>query len=161
MLLAAFARVAAREDDVTLDCAGEDTLSGEIQAHAVALGLGARVRFHGFVPNDELAALYRGAHLHVVSSRYESQSVAVLEAAAAGLATVGTAVGLLPALAPDAASIGAPGDAAALADAVVRLLGDAAGRAAMGARAQAFARAHDARFTASAFEATYERVAGR
>ena len=160
-LLAAFAQVAARHGDVTLDCAGEDTLGGDIQAHAGALGLSARVRFHGFLPNDELAALYRAAHLHIVSSRYESQSVAVLEAAAAGLPTVGTAVGLLPTLAPEAARDVQPGDATALADAVTHLLADAAGRAAMGARAQAFARAHDARATAGAFEAIYERVARR
>jgi glycosyltransferase involved in cell wall biosynthesis len=103
--------------------------------------------------------MYRAAHLHIVSSRYESQCVAVLEAAAAGVPTVGTAVGILPALAPGAALAVAPGDADALADGVCRLLADQARRAAMGARAQAFARAHDARFTAAAFEAIYRRVA--
>ena len=113
------------------------------------------------MPNDELAALYRGAHLHVVSSRYESQSVTVLEAAAAGLPTVGTAVGLLATLAPDAARTVPPGDAPALADAVGELLADEPARLEMGARAQAFARAHDVRFTARAFEAIYGRVAGR
>ena len=127
------------------------------------LDMGARVRFHGFVPNDELAALYRAAHLHVVSSRYESQSVAVLEAAAAGLATVGNGrrVAATLALAPDAARTVAPGDAAALADAVCELLGDEPGGVAMAAGAQAFARAHDARFTAGAFEEIYRRVASR
>jgi len=163
-LLSAFARVAARFADVTLDCVGEDTLHGEIQALAAGMGVASRVRFHGFVPNDELAPLYRAAHLHLVSSRYESQSVAVLEAAAAGLATVGTAVGLLPtlaALAPAAAQTVDPGDAAALAAAVCDLLGDETRRLAMAASAQAFARAHDARFTARAFEDIYRRVASR
>ena len=163
-LLAAFARVAARHGDVTLDCAGEDTLGGDIQAHARALGVDTRVRFRGFVPNDQVAALYRAAHLHVVSSRYESQSVAVLEAAAAGLPTVGTAVGLLPtlaALAPEAALTVPPGDAAGLADAICGLLADEPRRAAMGARAQSFAQTHDARFTANAFEVIYRRVARR
>ena len=160
-LLAAFAQVAARHGDVTLDCAGEDTLGGDIQAHARAVGVDGRVRFRGFLPNDELAALYRAAHLHVVSSRYESQSVAVLEAAAAGLPTVGTAVGLLPTLAPAAALTVPPGDATALAHAVTDLLADEPARLAMGARAKVFARAHDARATAGAFEAIYSGVARR
>lgn len=162
-LLAAFAGIAARHD-VTLDCVGEDTLGGEIHDHAARLGVGARVRFHGVVASDELAPLYRAAHVHVVSSRYESQSVAVLEAAAAGLPTVGTAVGLLPtmaALAPAAARTVAPGDAAALAAGVCGLLDDEPGRLAMGASAQAFARAHDAAATARAFDDIYRRVASR
>ena len=163
-LLSAFAQVAARFADVTLDCVGEDTLHGEIQALAAGMGVASRVRFHGFVPNDDLAPLYRAAHLHLMSSRYESQSVAVLKATAAGLTTVGTAVGLLPtlaALAPAAAQTVAPGDGAALAAAVCDLLGDETRRLAMAASAQAFARAHDARFTARAFEDIYRRVASR
>jgi glycosyltransferase involved in cell wall biosynthesis len=152
-LLEAIARVIARMGHVTLDCIGEDTLRGEVQA--LARGLGAHVRFHGFVAPDELAAMYRSAHLHVVSSRYESQCVAVLEAAAAGLPTVGTAVGLLPSLAPQAASCVAPADASGLAQALCALLEDGSRREAMGAAAQAFARAHDVRWTAGAFERIY------
>ena len=58
-LLAAFAQVAARHGDVTLDCAGEDTLGGEIQAHARGAGprraraisrLRAQRRARGAVP---------------------------------------------------------------------------------------------------------------
>jgi glycosyltransferase involved in cell wall biosynthesis len=141
--------------EVTLDCIGEDTLRGDVQSRAQRAGLGAHVRFRGFVPPEELAPLYRSAHLHVVSSRYESQGVAVLEAAAAGLPTVGTAVGLLPSLAPRAACCVAPGDAPGLARAICALLEDGARREAMGAAAQAFARAHDVRWTAGAFERIY------
>jgi glycosyltransferase involved in cell wall biosynthesis len=90
---------------VVLDCVGADARAGAVQARAQALGLGDRIRFHGLLPPPLLAPFYRSAHLLVLSSRYESQGVVVLEAGAAGLPTVGTAVGLLPTLAPRAAKI--------------------------------------------------------
>ncbi len=154
-LFRAIAEVIARMGPVSLDCVGEDTLGGEVQSQALAAGLGAHVRFHGFVPPDRLAPMYRSAHLHLVSSRYESQGVAILEAAAAGVPTVGTAVGLLPAMAPSAACCVPPGDAPALARAVCAVLSDDARREALGAAAQAFARTYDASWTARAFEQVY------
>ena len=157
-LLQAFRRVVDRLGAVELDIVGEDTLGGEVQRRARELRLGGRVTFHGFLPQEALAARYRAAHLHVLSSRHESQGVVILEAAAAGLPTVGTAVGLLPTLAPDAARVVPPGDAAALADAICALLVDRAAREALGAAAQRFAEAHDAAWTARTFEAIYARV---
>jgi glycosyltransferase involved in cell wall biosynthesis len=157
-LLRAFVDVAARVGDVTLDCVGEDRLDGRAQSQARALGLDGRVRFHGYVANDELAPFYRSAHLHVVSSRYESQSVVVLEAGATALPTVGTAVGLLPALAPEAACAVPIGDPGVLAEAIIALLGDEPRRRRLGHAAESFARAHDAAFTARAFEQIYERL---
>ncbi len=160
-LLAALRRTVDRLGDVRLDCAGEDTLGGEIQDRARALGLGEHVTFHGFVPQARLAALMREAHLNVLSSRHESQAVVVLEAAAAGVPTVGTRVGLLDTLAPGAARAVPVGDAAALGDAIVDLLRDTSAREAMGAAAQAFARAHDLDWTARRFEDLYARLAAR
>ncbi|MFL5307758.1 MAG: glycosyltransferase family 4 protein [Polyangia bacterium] len=154
-LLAALRRAVDRLGDVHLDCVGEDTLQGQMQAHARALGVEAHVAFHGFVPQDQLAAFYRRAHLHVLSSRHESQAVVVLEAAAAGLPTVGTRVGLVDTLAPHAAAAVGIRDAAALGDAIIALLRDQPAREAMGAAAQAFARAHDLAWTARRFEEIY------
>ena len=154
-LLAALRRAVDRLGDVHLDCVGEDTLHGQMQARARALGLEAHVAFHGFVPQDQLAAFYRRAHLHVLSSRHESQAVVVLEAAAAGLPTVGTRVGLVDTLAPHAAVAVGIRDAAALGDVIIALLRDQPAREAMGAAAQAFARAHDLAWTARRFEEIY------
>jgi glycosyltransferase involved in cell wall biosynthesis len=159
-LLSAFAQVAGRlGGDVTLDCVGADARAGAVQARAQALGLGDRIRFHGLLPPDRLAPFYRAAHLLVLSSRYESQGVVVLEAGAAGLPTVGTAVGLLPTLAPRAAQCVPPGQPGALAGAICDLLADDPRRQAMGAAAQEFARAHDGAATARAFEEIYRRLA--
>lgn len=157
-LLRAFRRVVDRLGDVRLDCVGEDALGGQIQTAAVELGLGDRVTFHGFLPQEPLAALYRRAHLNVLSSRHESQGVVILEAAAAGLPTVGTRVGLLDTLSPAAARAVPVRDATALADAITALLVDATAREALGAAAQRFARDHDVGWTARAFESLYARL---
>jgi glycosyltransferase involved in cell wall biosynthesis len=157
-LLEAFRRVVDRLGDVRLDCVGEDTTGGRIRRRAEALGIGDRVRFHGFLPQRALPEMYSAAHLHVQSSRYESQGVAVLEAAAAGLPTVGTAVGILPTLGPLAARCVPPGDAVALAEATSSLLLDEAARTAMGGAAQRWAIQHDAAWTANEFEALYRSV---
>ena len=160
-LLSAFAEVAGRLGEVSLDCVGADARAGAVQARAQALGLGDRIRFHGLLPPARLAPFYRAAHLLVLSSRYESQGVVVLEAGAAGLPTVGTAVGLLPTLAPRAAQCVPPGQAGALARAICDVLADDQRRQAMGAAAQEFARAHDCAATARAFEEIYRRLSGR
>jgi glycosyltransferase involved in cell wall biosynthesis len=159
-LLLAFAEVCARHHDVHLDCVGLDTTGGAVERRARALGLGDRVRFHGFLPQGELVPLYRAAHLHVLSSRYESQAVVVLEAAAAGVPTAGTAVGLVPALAalsPAAAAPVPPGAPARLAGAISALLGDEVARRVMGEAAARFAVAHDVAWTARSFEDLYRR----
>ncbi len=160
-LLRAFRRVVDRVADVRLDFAGEDSLGGDIQRRARALGLDTRVAFHGCVPQSRLAWLYRQAHLHLLSSRHESQGVVILEAAAAGLPTVGPRVGLIDTLAPAAACAVPPGDSDALGDAIAGLLVDAPARQAMGAAAQRFARDHDVAWTARTFEALYARLSRR
>jgi glycosyltransferase involved in cell wall biosynthesis len=140
---------------LTLDIVGEDTLNGAVQREAQALGLSNSVQFHGFLPNNTVRSMVRAADLYLMSSRHESQCVAVLEAAMAGVPTVGTAVGLLPELAPHGAWAVPTGDAAALADGIVTLLLDDERRQAMGSAARAWAMAHDVVWTAQQFEKIY------
>jgi glycosyltransferase involved in cell wall biosynthesis len=63
-----------------------------------------------------LPDLYRKADLFAVSSRFESQGMAALEAAACGCVVAGTAVGVVPELTAECV---APGDSEALAEAIV------------------------------------------
>jgi glycosyltransferase involved in cell wall biosynthesis len=159
-LLRALAIVASRADDVRLDLVGGDTLNGATQALARQLGLGAHVTFHGVQPTEAVAALYARAHLHVASSRHEAANVATLEAAAAGVPTVGTAVGYLDDWARDGRSVTVPvGDHAALASAILDLLRDRARRERIAAAARAWTLAHDADWTAAQFDRIYAEVA--
>jgi glycosyltransferase involved in cell wall biosynthesis len=72
------------------------------------------------------------AHLFLQSSLHESQGVALSEAAAAGVATVGIGVGLVPELASGAAWAFPVGDHEALAEGIIGLLDDPARRQQLG-----------------------------
>src|SRR4051794_2152465 len=103
LLLRVMARLAAGGLDVHLDIAGEDTMSGRMQALTRTLRLDERVTFHGVLPTGRVAQLYARAHLHLVTSRHEAAPIVVLESAAAGVPTVGTRVGYVADWDPDRA----------------------------------------------------------
>jgi glycosyltransferase involved in cell wall biosynthesis len=96
-----------------------------------------------------------------ISSRHEAGPLAVLEAAVAGVPTVGTAVGHIAEWSPDAAVAVPVGDAASLARETASLLGDDRRRLALALEAQRRALAQDADWTARRFEELYEEVARR
>ena len=91
-VLRAFARV----PDAELWIAGVGPLRQSLQRLATQLGLRDRVRWLGAVPHEQLPAVYRSAAVFVQGSRHEAQGMALLEAAACGVPSVGTPVGVLP-----------------------------------------------------------------
>jgi glycosyltransferase involved in cell wall biosynthesis len=123
-LLGAMRILATRGVAFEVDVIGLDTLGGAVQRRCHDLGLTDHVRFHGFVEHDAVRPFIERADLMVVSSRHEGVPIAALEAAVAGVPTVGTAVGQITDWAPDAAIAVPIGDAEALADAIERLAGD-------------------------------------
>ena len=151
----------ARDLDVRLDLAGEDTLGGSLQTYARELGIADRVVFHGFVPNDRLAPLFANADVYVQSSRHEAAAVSVLEAAAAGVPVAGTRVGYIADWSSDRAEAVDAATPTALADAIRRLHADPGRANAIAAAAGAWVRAHTADWTAAQFEQLYQRLAGR
>jgi glycosyltransferase involved in cell wall biosynthesis len=96
-----------------------------------------------------------GADLLLMSSRHEAGPFALLEAAIAGVPTVGTAVGHLIEWAPVATRTAPPGDAERLADAIGEVLADEELRLRLAWAAQRRAMQEDADHTARAFEALY------
>lgn len=130
-LLRALALASAHDRRLHLHIAGAGPLAPRLSRLARSLGIAGHVTFHGAVAHERLPDYYRAADLCVLSSRYESQSMVALEAAACAKPTVGTAVGLLPELAPAASAV-AVGDARALAAALLAAVASPAGLAAMG-----------------------------
>lgn len=154
-LLRAMVMLAATGADFHLDVVGEDTLDGTVQSLTHELGLASKVTFHGYVTQRQLHPLMTRAHVNLVSSRHEAGPVVVLEAAVAGVPTVGTAVGHLAEWSPEAALAVPVGDAAALAAAVGRLLDDESLRLRLAHEAQRRACEQDAAYTAACFERLY------
>jgi glycosyltransferase involved in cell wall biosynthesis len=131
--------------------AGDGPEHGALRALATQLGLGEAVRFTGALPDDELARLYRHADVFCLPSVQEGFGIVFLEAMANALPVVATTGAAIPEVVPQrrAGTLVAPGDHAALADALIELLSDAALRRAYGEAGQA----HVAQFG-------WDRVAG-
>jgi glycosyltransferase involved in cell wall biosynthesis len=145
----------------TLDVAGYDTTGGALQRSAGAAAVAHVTRWHGLLDRAALRTLVEDSDILVVSSRHEAGPVAVLEAAIAGVPTVGTAVGHVAELAPEAAVAVRVGDAAGLAREIALLVADEPRRLAVARLAQWRAAAIDADHTAACFERIHERLAAR
>jgi glycosyltransferase involved in cell wall biosynthesis len=132
----AFRFVADRYSEMRLSIVGAGPLRAGLEALARELGLADRVNLAGEVRHERLPDVYREATLFVQTSLHEAQGLAVLEAAACGLPIVGTPVGALADLAPDAAVVAPSGDPIRLAQAILSLLDDPARRRALGEAAR-------------------------
>lgn len=87
--------------DFTLDLIGTGDAQTANEAQVARLGLGDRVRFHGYVPREKIAESYGAADVFVLPSYNEGMSVALLEAMASGLAVIVTPTGGTPELVED------------------------------------------------------------
>jgi glycosyltransferase involved in cell wall biosynthesis len=93
-----------------------------------------------------------------MSSLHEAGPLVLLEAAAVGVPTVGTAVGHIAEWSPVAALAVPVGDAAAMAVAIQRVLADEDLRIRLAVEAQRRAVQEDADYTARMFEALYREL---
>lgn len=160
-MVRAAAALRARGVRFRLDVLGEDTLGGAVQRLAAELELGDLVHFHGWVPHCELRGWMERADALLLTSRHEGDPIVALEAAIAGVPTVGTPVGHLVEWAPDAAVTVPFADPDALADAVAALLGNEDRRLSMAASAQRHAVRHDADHTAARVLELYDELTAR
>jgi glycosyltransferase involved in cell wall biosynthesis len=124
-LLAAFGSAALRGRRWQATLAGD----GEVEAtrrQVAELGLADRVALPGWVDAAEAADLLAEADVLVLASHAENMPLSVLEALAHGVAVVATPVGTTPEILADGVSalLVPPGDAAALAQALARLIDD-------------------------------------
>jgi glycosyltransferase involved in cell wall biosynthesis len=136
-LLRGFAPVAAARPDADLLLAGDGPLRGELEKLTADLGLKGRVHFLGVRP--DVPDLLQAADVFALTSACEAASLTLLEAMAAALPVVVTAVGGNPEIARDGVEglLVPRGDAAAVAAAVLRLLDDPTAARHMGAAGRA------------------------
>lgn len=134
----AFRRVAAERPGARLAVVGDGDRRAEAEARARADGLAERVLFLGRLPAGALAVEYARAAVVVVASTSPAESFGMVaaEANAAGAAVVASRVGGVPDFVRDGENgvLVPPGDAAALADALLALFASPERALALGAR---------------------------
>ena len=145
VLVDAAPEVLRRLPEARLAIVGDGPLRDELHERARQRGLDGEPRF-AFLPFGAPAARHlRAADVYVLPSGWEALPIGVLEALACGVPQVATDVGGTgEAVSTDTGVLVPPGDPAALAEALVGLLGDAQRRAAM---AEASVARHRDRFT--------------
>lgn len=126
--LRAFAQVRPHCPQARLTIAGSGPEEARLRELTAELGLQDCVRFAGLLDRDAMAALYREADLCLNPSRADNMPNSLLESMACGVPVVSTNVGGVPFIVEDGktALLVAPGDAQAMAAAMLKLLGDAA-----------------------------------
>jgi len=102
----------------------EGPLSAALRREAERLGVGEDVRFAGYVPDNELAALYTGALALVFPSLYEGFGLPPLEAMTCGTPVVAANAPAMAEVLPGGAIFVPLRDPGAIADAVERLSRD-------------------------------------
>jgi phosphatidyl-myo-inositol dimannoside synthase len=129
--------------------AGVGSRQRALEQLVASCGVGDAVRLLGFVPDTELPALYNAAHLFVLASRrydllVEGFGIACLEASASGLPVIASRSGGLPEAVREGETglLVEPDDPAAVAAATIRLLGDRALAARLGAAGRAAVEAY-------------------
>lgn len=125
-LLDAFAEV---RSTIGSDCrlvlgGGKGWLYDEVFARAEARGLKESVRFVGYVPGEDLPALYASARVFVYPSLYEGFGLPSLEAMACGTPVITSNTSSLPEVVGDAGITVDPRDTEQLADSMLTVLTD-------------------------------------
>jgi glycosyltransferase involved in cell wall biosynthesis len=159
LLVKAFAQGPASRPNARLILVGDGVLRGELETQVTSLGLAGRVRFLGL--RSDIPELLGASDVFVLSSDFEGNPLSVLEAMAAGLPIVSTAVGGVPSLLENGTSglLVQHGDAAGLSSAMESLLADRKLRQAMGAAAARRGReSFDVANMVHAYEEVYESL---
>lgn len=112
-----------------LTVCGEGPLRDALDARLRALGVEDHVELLGYVPHEELTALYRSSHAFLHVSWTEGLPQVLGEAFAAGLPTVATGVGGITEAVGDQARLIPPGDPEAAVRELRRIAHDAVARA--------------------------------
>jgi glycosyltransferase involved in cell wall biosynthesis len=128
-IIRAMKLVVEEHDDCLLVIAGDGRRKNELQKLALKAGLGGRVRFLGWVSQEELPCYYAASDVVVDSITYShAGSITVLESLASGKPNVLCNIECLPGEnsfpSEEIAVLVKPGDSQAMAAGIIRLLED-------------------------------------
>lgn len=124
MLIRAFKDIAHRIPQSLFIAGGRGWLYEEILAEVNQLGLTDRVRFLGFVDDEDLPGLYSNADLFLFPSLYEGFGLPLLEAMACGVAVISSNSSSLPEVLGEAGLALDPNDIEAWSRSMLTLLED-------------------------------------
>jgi len=158
-LVEASAALAKRHPTAVTAIVGDGPMRAELADKIATAGFSGRVRLMGF--RADVPDVLRAADVFCLPSDMEGLPNAILEACAAGLPVVATAVGGVPELVVDGETglLVAPGRPDALADAIGRLLDDAPlARRLADAGRQRVAATFDVDAVAERYQAMYEAL---
>jgi len=158
VLITALPTLAAAVPSTCVLLVGDGPERVALEAQAGRLGVRDRLRCTGVTP--DIAVCLAAADVLAAPSRNEGMGRALVEGMALGLPVVGSEVGGIPAVIADGETgwLVPPGDAAALAEALVELGRDAALCAKLGAAAAARAEAFSSRVAHAAMRAIYDEL---
>jgi glycosyltransferase involved in cell wall biosynthesis len=150
---------AALPEDYRISICGEGPLEAQMRDAIAARGLAGKVEMLGFLSEERKRRLLCTTELFVMPSPAELQSIATLEAMAAGcaVAAVGYDSSAVPRLVSEARAgiVLTVADGAGQAEQVVELMNDEAALATAQANARSYARTHDVARSAARLEELY------
>ena len=76
------------KETIHLDVVGDGPLRSLLEKQANDLGLRTSISFHGKLPRESAVAMFRGAHLHVITSLREGNPTTIWEAMSYGVPTL-------------------------------------------------------------------------
>ncbi len=88
LLIRAFALLVSSHDNVELLIAGDGPLKKEMKALTTELNIMDKVKFLGFIKNNEMLEAYRASTIFVLPSKSEGMPMVVLEAQSLGLPVI-------------------------------------------------------------------------
>jgi type III pantothenate kinase len=123
---------------------GREPYQEQLNALVRDLGLQDHVRLAGLIPRDEIPAYFAACRVSVIPSVMEAAGNVILESMACARPVVGSRVGGIPEYIEDGVSgfLVEPGNPAALAERILRLLEDVALAQRMGQAARAWVETH-------------------
>ncbi len=146
--------------DIHLVVAGKGLEQNYLKSLTKKLNLGTQVTFLGFVPDQDLPALYANSDCYIIPGVAELQSISTMEAMASGLPVIAVRAMALPELVKDGENglLFESENIEALSNCIYRIFSNQELRKKMGATSLNYIRPHNIENIIYEFEVMYEKA---